>query len=358
MLNRILLKSKLGDSSEAVALKKQIGDLTEKELFHINVYKLADQAGINRKTYLDLFLTGVFKGIFSLQWEYHCPMCGGVARENLSLKESQATDHCSLCNIDFQNTLNRNIEVFFNPTGDLAVLPEKYAREYGAVIGERLASESKYEWINEYTIYGVDCIQSRIFRELIKDELLPASSSLQIERATLLFTDIKGSTRMYEELGDAKAFRLVRDHFNILFDAIQDKGGVPIKTIGDAVMGVFMRSADSLAAAFEMLVQLDDYNRNQPDNQKLELKIGMHTGTTIVVTLNDRLDYFGSTVNRAARAQSKAGPREIILTEEVFKDPATVKWLSAKTKKVWRGQVQFKGVEETQTIYRIKYGLL
>jgi class 3 adenylate cyclase len=132
---------------------------------------------------------------------------------------------------------------------------------------------------------------------------------LAVERATILFTDLVGSTAMYEQLGDAPAFRLVWTHFDVLREIISNHRGAIVKTIGDAIMAVFMRPEDALAAAGELHARIGAECKERGHSHPVTLKIGMHDGPCIAVTLNERLDYFGSTVNLAARveAQSKGG---------------------------------------------------
>jgi class 3 adenylate cyclase len=135
---------------------------------------------------------------------------------------------------------------------------------------------------------------------------------------TVLFTDLRGSTQLYRQIGDAPAFGLVLDHFEVLRRVVNQQDGVIVKTIGDAVMAVFRAPADALRAA--VLAQ-----RELP--QPLQLKVGIHYGPCIAVTLNDRLDYFGSTVNIAARLESLSLGDDIIISSAVHDDPEVAEWL-------------------------------
>jgi len=158
-------------------------------------------------------------------------------------------------------------------------------------------------WIRPNTVRGVDLIQNNLYRTLMGNDVLLSDQSLHIMKAVILFTDIKGSTQMYERLGDARAFSAVREHFRILFDTIQSYGGVPIKTIGDAVMGVFVNPHKAVEASLKAQQRMIAHYADKPAEEKIEVKIGIHDGPAIVVTLNGRLDYFGSTVHTAARIQ-------------------------------------------------------
>jgi class 3 adenylate cyclase len=322
-------------------------------LFHINVYGIADDIGLSRKKALELFLKGVQESIFDLSWEYHCPTCGGVAWESLTLADSHSSDYCPVCEIDFNNTLDENIEVFFSVSERIVKIPDSLKKQYVESVIHEVTTHSRYEWRTDSTIYGIDCINHRLFHELFGDETLPANQSLEIKYATILFTDIKESTRMYETLGNAKAFMLVKEHFNIVFDAIHAHGGVPIKTIGDAVMGVFSNEEDGLQSALESQLAINDFYKHALEDARIELKIGLHSGPVLVVTLNNRLDYFGTTVNMAARIQSLSTPNTVVISDKIFGNPKNRKLLKQYTNKVGRRSVRMKGLEGEHWIYSV-----
>jgi class 3 adenylate cyclase len=135
---------------------------------------------------------------------------------------------------------------------------------------------------------------------------------------TILFTDLRKSTQLYQEIGDAPAFGLVMNHFDVLKVAIAEHGGAIVKTIGDAIMAVFRRPVAALQAA----LQAQRVLANPPNGMRpLFLKAGIHSGPCIAVTLNERLDYFGSTVNIAARLTSISDGEQIIISDVAQADP-------------------------------------
>jgi class 3 adenylate cyclase len=130
----------------------------------------------------------------------------------------------------------------------------------------------------------------------------------------LLFSDLQGSTALYERVGDAAAFNMVREHFALLAGVVRDHDGAVVKTIGDAVMASFGDPANAVKAALAMQARIADHD--------LVLKLGVHVGPSVVVNMNDRLDYFGSTVNMAARLQGQSQGGDIVLSRAVADDPA------------------------------------
>ncbi|MFQ3547535.1 MAG: adenylate/guanylate cyclase domain-containing protein [Termitinemataceae bacterium] len=177
---------------------------------------------------------------------------------------------------------------------------------------------------------------------------------MEITFSTILFTDIKGSTKMYEALGDTKAFHLVREHFRILFRHIQAHDGIVIKTIGDAVMGVFVNEQKALHAAIESQLELQRFYKDKAASEKIEVKIGLHSGPAIVVTLNNRLDYFGSTVNIAARIQGLARPNEILFSAPIYNNIENRRLIKKYTPTVFRKLVNLRGLKDNYEIFSIR----
>ncbi|MEO6207600.1 MAG: DUF5939 domain-containing protein, partial [Candidatus Limnocylindrales bacterium] len=146
---------------------------------------------------------------------------------------------------------------------------------------------------------------TQTFHDLFRAEVFQESEGFGVKDVTILFTDLKGSTQLYQREGDLNAYALVREHYGILSHAVSEQHGAVIKTIGDAIMATFDRPVDAVAAGLEMLRELPRMNTS-PVHGDLVLKVGVHHGAAISVTLNDRVDYFGQTVNIAARVQSSA----------------------------------------------------
>ena len=197
---------------------------------------------------------------------------------------------------------------------------------------------------------GKKLISIQTFRELFSTEVIQASEGIGVRDITILFTDLQGSTALYERIGDLKAFSLVHQHFERLGTVINEYSGVFIKTIGDAVMASFLDPADAVKAGLEMNKEIARFNRAFTSRDMI-LKIGIHKGACIAVTLNDRLDYFGQTVNTASRVQGLAGPEEIYLTEEVFAFPGVKALL--KGYKVFAGRAKLQGIQDQIQVYKV-----
>ncbi len=159
-------------------------------------------------------------------------------------------------------------------------------------------------------------LTNQTFRDLYRTDTLDIDQRLKITSLTFLFTDLKGSTDLYERVGDLVAFDLVQTHFRVLNEIVAEEAGAVVKTIGDAVMATFPTPDRALAAALRIREAMADLNRRGNIGDLL-LKIGIHEGPCLAVTLNERQDYFGQTVNIASRVQGLAGTRSILTTAPV-----------------------------------------
>ena len=163
---------------------------------------------------------------------------------------------------------------------------------------------------------GKRLLMTQTFRDNFRSEVIRAAEGIAVRDVTVLFTDLKGSTALYERIGDLNAYVQVQRHFERLLDVTVRRNGAVNKTIGDAVMAAFPTPLDAVTAALEMREAAEGLNEGR-QRRDFILKIGIHRGAAIAVTLNDRLDYFGQTVNIASRVQNLAGGDEICLTDEV-----------------------------------------
>ena len=157
--------------------------------------------------------------------------------------------------------------------------------------------------------------------------MLSLNETFSIENLGFLFTDLKGSTEMYERLGDAQAFALVKEHFYIMERLVREHNGAIVKTIGDAVMAVFTDPQQALRTAVEMIEAFDDLETGKKLKNAIIIKVGIHHGPCIAVTLNERIDYFGTTVNMAARVQGLSDGRDVMASGAIFGESNAAEYL-------------------------------
>lgn len=190
------------------------------------------------------------------------------------------------------------------------------------------------------------------FHDLFRAEVFQESEGFGVKDVTILFTDLKSSTQLYQQIGDLNAFALVREHYGVLTKAILNQHGVVVKTIGDAIMATFNQPVEALEAGLDMLKELRQLNQASQYGD-LILKIGIHRGAAISVTLNERIDYFGQTVNIASRVQGSAGGEEIFITEGIYTSPRVQALLQEQGCLTEPVQVQLRGIEEQVKVYKV-----
>jgi class 3 adenylate cyclase len=195
-------------------------------------------------------------------------------------------------------------------------------------------------------------LTNQTFRDIYRTETLAIGQRLKILSLTFLFSDLKGSTELYERVGDLVAFDLVDEHFRLLQEIIVSERGAVVKTIGDAVMATFETPDRAIAAAIRMREAMSDLGA-QRQHQSLRLKIGIHEGSCLAVTLNAQQDYFGQTVNIASRVQGLAASRSIVVTESVLEDPQAQVLLKSNGLTPAVRRVALSGIEDEVSVYEI-----
>ena len=207
------------------------------------------------------------------------------------------------------------------------------------------------EWVADaLTAHEVTTLQA--FRDLFATDSLKPGDEMAISQVALLFTDLSGSSALYEKIGDAAAYQLVHRHFAFLGDHVRRRRGAVIKTIGDAVMAAFAEPSDALQTALDIQADVADFNRTG-SGEHIQIKLGVHAGGCIAVTLNGELDYFGTMVNLAARLQGEAGPGEIVVSKSLSEDPRVARVLTDKCSPLAPEEVSVKGFERAIPILRI-----
>jgi class 3 adenylate cyclase len=195
-------------------------------------------------------------------------------------------------------------------------------------------------------------LTNQTFRDVYKADNLNIDQRLKITSLTFLFTDLKGSTALYERVGDLVAFDLVRAHFHALLEIIASEKGAVVKTIGDAVMATFVRPEHALAAGLRMRSAMDALNVER-GTRDLVVKIGIHEGPCLAVMLNERQDYFGQTVNIAARVQGLSTSQAIHLTGPVIDAPAVTAILDKAAITPIQKHAALRGIADKILVYEI-----
>jgi class 3 adenylate cyclase len=195
-------------------------------------------------------------------------------------------------------------------------------------------------------------LTNQTFRNLFRTDMLDVDQRLKITSLTFVFTDLRASTELYERVGDLTAYDMVQDHFGVLNEVVAKESGAVVKTIGDAVMASFPTPASGMSAVLAMRDAMKQLNQRRATDD-LILKIGIHEGPCLAVQLNDRLDYFGQTVNIASRVQGLATASSIYATEPIVRDAKAAEVLSRAGVTPLAQRHSLKGISESLTVYEI-----
>ena len=258
----------------------------------------------------------------------------------------------------------QNLSIVFNevsaPTGTIEMRPGPLRLQLENRTGSRvlpgvwIAGHALHELLGRrrpfLTAKGL--LSNQTFRDLYGTDTLAADQRLKITSLTFLFTDLKGSTALYERVGDLAAFDLVRAHFRVLQEIVAAEAGAVVKTIGDAVMATFAAPERAIAAALRMREAMRTLNAER-GSEDLLLKIGIHEGPCLAVVLNDRQDFFGQTVNIASRVQGLAESTAIFASGSVIENPQASSLLAAKGLKPSSQRLALRGSDKEYAVYEI-----
>jgi class 3 adenylate cyclase len=200
---------------------------------------------------------------------------------------------------------------------ELAVAEAATLRLTNASDGEQLFVLERTAWSDEAaTAAEVTALQ--VFRDLFSTEALRPGEPVSVGTLTVAFTDLRDSTRFYREVGDAPAFGSVMEHLDVLRRCVAEHGGAVVKAMGDAIMAVFPRPIGAVRALWEAQRAVAE----PPEGKRpLGLKVGIHSGPCIAINQAGVLDYFGSTVNLAARLVALSSGEDVVVSRAVLDDP-------------------------------------
>ncbi|MBV9754679.1 MAG: adenylate/guanylate cyclase domain-containing protein [Hyphomicrobiales bacterium] len=258
----------------------------------------------------------------------------------------------------------QNLSLVFNkvraPTGTMELRPGplrltlENRTDVRVLPGVWIANDKLHELLGKRkpVLTAKRLLTNQTFRDIFHTDTLSVDQRLKIISLTFLFTDLKGSTELYERVGDLVAFDLVKEHFRVLNEIIVSERGAVVKTIGDAVMATFATPDRAVAAAIRMREAMSELGEQRRDRSLL-LKMGIHEGPCLAVTLNDRQDYFGQTVNIAARVQGLAASRAIVATGQVIADPEAAAILRTNGLTPTLRRTALRGIVDEMSVYEI-----
>lgn len=313
------------------------------ELVQMNPNRLMAECSCSRSQMMDLLVLGLFEGLFEMQWDISCPHCKNIAEHQHHLRQVKPQVFCPSCQVDFTPHADENITV------SISMHPNLFSNGLPHTPSATAADKDLPP------VTALELVSLPAFRQYFSDQMPALDQSIKIRSVTVMFTDLIQSTQLYSDIGDINAFALVKEHFQILFTQIIEHSGGIVKTIGDAVMAVFTHSQPALNVAFEIKDEVNHLLGAYNLQSAYGLKVGLSQGTALIVNLNDTLDLFGTTVNRAARVVSVADQHSVALTQSVFDDLQLRDYIRKNDFKIKKKEHTFKGLPGLQTVYLISH---
>lgn len=169
---------------------------------------------------------------------------------------------------------------------------------------------------------------------------------------TVLFADIRGFTTIAERLSPEETFEFLNEVLGVMTGAIFDFGGMLDKFIGDEIMAIFGTPVEDEKHPLKaVLSAIEIMRRIKKRFEFVKVGIGINTGEMMIGNIGTerRMEYtaIGDEVNLASRIQKIAGPGEILITENTFKE------VENKVKVEFIGEIEIKGKEEKVRVYRV-----
>ena len=186
------------------------------------------------------------------------------------------------------------------------------------------------------------------FRDLFSEEYIGADVKLAVGEQTLLFTDVVGSTAFYAARGDPAAFVEIKKHFDEVFEIVAKNRGAIVKTIGDAVMATFVNPVDAVRASQQIHNTFHPTRADTP----IRLRISLNTGPCIAVRLNANADFFGGTVNIAAKLQALAEGYQIAMSETTYRSSGVAQFLADQKADLDELTYESKALKESVKVRR------
>lgn len=190
---------------------------------------------------------------------------------------------------------------------------------------EQLFTVEQASW-SDYALRARQLFGYHEFRDLFSEEYLGADVRLSVGEQTILFTDVVGSTAFYVTRGDPAAFVEIKKHFDDVFAIVAEFRGAVVKTIGDAVMATFGDPLDAIRAAEKIHNTFPPSRADSP----IRLRISINTGACIAVKFNANIDFFGSTVNIAAKLQALVETCQISMSDVTYQAPGVAAYLAER----------------------------
>lgn len=191
-----------------------LAEAQPREVYHVNPRYLAEQLKLEERATLRVLVAALYEGLVTVHWDVRCPACGNFDGHD-GLSEVRHEQECGLCHSRYGPRLDNEVRVTFSAHQRFRSLyTDANDKDFRAETEARLGPVS-----------GQALLLIAEFRRLFPSQRLLPEESVEVARVAILFTDLAGSTGLYAQRGDPRAYHLVRLHFHELRAAADEAGG-------------------------------------------------------------------------------------------------------------------------------------
>jgi len=224
------------------------------------------------------------------------------------------------------------------------VIPIDAGRELAAGIPKARFVSVEGSHVNPLASGALRDVALPFLREGLETKGSAATGAVPGGFVTILFTDMQGSTAITQRLGDQKAQELLRQHNEIIREALKAHDGSEIKHTGDGIMATFPAASQALACA--IAIQRVFEERNAASDEPVRVRVGLNAGEPVA----EERDIFGTAVQLAARVCARAEPGQIVVANVVRELVAGKGFLFSDM-----GEVELRGFEDPVRLYEVRW---
>jgi class 3 adenylate cyclase len=305
----------------------------------INPFLVQSQTSLGLKKILATLLAGTQTGAFQIHWDSYSPYSNKLTNVFHSLAEMKSKALCTTSGKEYEIDFLEHVKVSF------CLNPEI-----------ELPSNLQEPEPEEIYLTGLDVIHVPEFREFFEFDCLKSTETLNISSVVVLYTNICNSTQIYEGLGNKLSYELVQENLKILKESIETEGGMVMKTISDSILASFLRSSSAINSIFKAKEKLEKFNSSKDFREQVYIKFGVHIGPVLLVNANNKLDYFGTTVNQVFKIQTLADRENFAFSEQVLHQEEVIDILKSHgIKRLKRKQKIIKSINGNFPVYLASY---
>ncbi|CAN5618470.1 hypothetical protein BH11MYX1_BH11MYX1_53450 [soil metagenome] len=225
----------------------------------------------------------------------------------------------------------RRVDITLGQPGELPALAAgDQLLTFASTEGRELVVRIERAGDRAFALTAARVMATSTFRELFPDQQLAPGRLMAITQTTLVVAQLHDAAALFKQLGDAKAFPVASQFFELVAELAKEHGGTIVKTFGGMVITAFDRPTAAIEAALALQARVSAH----PRTEHLQCGVALHRGPMMALTHAGRLDYFGQNVERVIEVLPKVPAGAIGLTEVACRDVGIAERLANRTERL------------------------